>query len=512
MRQSYIDSLPEDVACLRFAPRVLKVVASPPAAASAAEALHALRQYVIASPSDHPLLLRTLFSGQGDEHADALASLSASLDLSPHKRLQHLPDLQRGILHVAALCIKDDGAHVNLDGPVGDLMESSMEPAEATALDRAWEACRYGQRFECQAVEDLGALKVLRVRDLMAQEGVESEGASLALVLLANLVDTHNHQVELLEGPGLHSTVAEIPLHQAQTQIVAQHLVPWGKAREWLESNILSLLQQAPMSGSCAKMLESLVRAWLTQMGSLQLVKFSLEGWPRIRQVPACIVRLPAHEQTPALPHELVEAIDEYFLQYGLLRDKALLALEALKKIAMAVNAAGGRISPEAPLHEKVLALLPPAACSANGERTLVGGHAEPPPDLLYVLGKAGKGGLRVKHLNALQDCLSERIDSRVEQALPPAYRTPIDDVKFWRDIEALDKEQLSSLIRKLSTLAEMLARQQHFPSHHGVFPHPHITGSARPASPSLQHEAFHLWLLLLRNDLHAKRGPDFFA
>ena len=81
---------------------------------------------------------------------------------------------------------------------------------------------------------------------------------------------------------------------------------------------------------------------------------------------------------------------------------------------------------------------------------------------------------LRIKHLNALQDYLSERIDSRVEEALTPAYRTPIDDDKFRHDCRALHQEQLSCLIRKLSILAEILARQKYHPFH-GMVEHGYL-------------------------------------
>jgi hypothetical protein len=465
VRESFIEALPGEEALARFAPSVLKVVASPTRAAGGAEEMRELRQRVVASPHEYPLLVRAILSVESEDQTeqDGL-ELPASLHLSLTKKLQHLPWLLRGVFKVSQLCSKDAGATIDLESGVGDLMERSMEPAEAAAFEVAWEACRYGQRFECQAVEDLGALKALRIRDLMAVQ--DADGESLALVLLRNLVDTHNRHVELLQGR--EGAVVEIPLHQAQPDIVAQHLVPWGKAREWLECNILALPQQAPLRGP--KELESLVRAWLTQTGSLQLVSFSLQDWPRIQQVPACVVRLPAHEQTPALPYEYDEAIHEYFKQYCLLRDKVLLALEALKKIAMAINAHVGRISPETLLSEKVSALPPPTSSSVPGNVKGRSSNAhEPPPDLVQFLAqeKTGKVGLRIKHLNALQDYLSELIDSRAEEALLPAYRTPIDDPKFRDACAALHDEQLSFLIRKLAILAEILARQQ-YPPHHG--------------------------------------------
>lgn len=477
VREGYVETLSEEEAASNFAPSVLKVAAWTNGAASAADKLHELRQRLVASPNEFPILIRTLFCDEGDDRADVLGlDLPASLDLSLTKKLQHLPWLLRGLLALTNICT---GAAAAIDPStvssvdetdVGDLIERNMEPEEAAAFEAAWEACRYGQRFECQAVEDLGALKALRVKDLMAMQ--EADGESLALVLLRNLVDAHNAHVELLDGGN--GAMVEIYLHQAKPEIVSQYLVPWYKARMWLESNICAL--QAHLCGP--KELESLVHAWLTQTGSLQLVRFSMEGWPRLQQVPACVVRLPPHQQTPALPHEFAEAIEEYFKQYGLLRDKVLLALEALKKIAMAINANIGRISPETPLSEKVSTLLPCIPPGVPGK--VLNGRCdnahESPPDLVHFLAqqKAGKLSLRIKHLNALQDYLSERIDSRVEEALTPAYRTPIDDDKFRHGCTALHQEQLSCLIRKLSILAEILARQKYHPFH-GMVEHGYL-------------------------------------
>jgi hypothetical protein len=210
-----------------------------------------------------------------------------------------------------------------------------------------------------------------------------------------------------------------------------------------------------------AKDMEFLLRRWFMQ--TLKLVKFSLDDWPQVHRVPAGIVRLGTPEQAKALPNECIAAIDEYVRHHGLLRDRVWLALDILKKIALSIESSSSKISPETWLQDKIFDGRPP-----------------PPASLLDILHpqKGKKLGVRVKHLNALQEHLCERMDAKAEDALCTAYRTPLEK----RHLSSLETSLTSPspkhaqdaryLLQKLAALAEMLARNAYPPSH-GLCPPP---------------------------------------
>ena len=79
---------------------------------------------------------------------------------------------------------------------------------------------------------------------------------------------------------------------------------------------------------------------------------------------------------------------------------------------------------------------------------------------------------MRVKHLNALQEHLCERMDAKAEDALCTAYRTPLEKRHLSRLETSLTSPTLENvqdaryLLQKLAALAEMLARNAYPPSH----------------------------------------------
>jgi hypothetical protein len=440
LREGYIKSLSPEEADERFAPRVLKVVVTEPSRNREQE-IHAVKQHIARnSPSDFPLLVWCLF----DVESDDIELISSSFDLSVASKLRHLPGIIQGF---RSLSMKvDDETSPNFEQPVSILLEH-IRHDEAGEFEKAWEACRYGQRFECEAVEDLGPLSALQLKDLLVWQGDGSDGASRALVLLRNLVEAHNSHVQMLQGPQPYEDVT-ISLYQAPEQI-AEYLVPWSRARNWLREIVLQLPQREP--SQMAKEMESLLRMWLKQ--TLNLVKFSLDDWPQAQAVPAGIVRLGVMEQASALPQECIAAIDEFFRQHGLLRDKVCLALHILKKIALSIEASQNKISPETWLQDKIF-----------GERLA------PPSSLLEIFDpKKGKRlDVRLKHLNALQEHLCGRIEAKAEDVLGTAYRTPLDHAQLshLKNSLSIFTPKHRFLLRKLSTLAEMLSRDAYAASH----------------------------------------------
>ena len=454
MREGHIKGLSQEEADRMFAPRVLKVLRAEPER-NREEELHAIQQHIARnSPCDFPLLIWSLF----DEESDDIELISSSFDLSLRAKLGHLPQLLHYLRLVAQKAAEE--THPNLELPVSVLLEQmEMKPEDAGRFEMAWEACRYGQRFECQAVDDLGPLKELQLQDLLLGGG--RDVVSRALVLVRNLVEAHNGHVQLLQGPDLHDHVT-ISLYQAQ---ILDHLVPWSKARVWVQDVVSILPHRGPLL--MAKDMEFLLRQWLMQTLK-RLVKFSLDDWPLVHPVPAGIVRLGTLEQAVALPHECIAAIDEYVRHHGLLQDRVSLALDILKKIALSIESSPRKISPETLLQDKVFDCRPP-----------------PPPSLLDILQEGqeawqkGKSlGVRVKHLNALQEHLCERMDAKAEDALCTAYRTPLEK----RHLSSLETSLTSPspkhaqdaryLLQKLAALAEMLARNAYPPSH-GLCPPP---------------------------------------
>jgi hypothetical protein len=449
MREGHIKGLSQEEADLRFAPRVLKVLRTEPERNSEEE-LHAIKQHIARnSPCDFPLLIWSLF----DEESGDIELISSSFDLSLRAKLEHLPQLQHFLRLIAQKAAEE--MHPNLELPVSVLLEQmEIKPEDARGFEMAWEACRYGQRFECQAVDDLGPLKALQLQDLLLGGG--RDGVSRALVLVRNLVEAHNGHVQLLQGPDLHDHVT-ISLYQAQ---ILEHLVPWSKARVFVQDVVSILPHREPLL--MAKDMEFLLRRWFMQ--TLKLVKFSLDDWPQVHRVPAGIVRLGTPEQAKALPNECIAAIDEYVRHHGLLRDRVWLALDILKKIALSIESSSSKISPETWLQDKIFDGRPP-----------------PPASLLDILHpqKGKKLGVRVKHLNALQEHLCERMDAKAEDALCTAYRTPLEKRHLSRLETSLTSPTLENvqdaryLLQKLAALAEMLARNAYPPSH----------GLCRPAS-----------------------------
>ena len=107
-------------------------------------------------------------------------------DLTTPRKLKYLPQIVRSLLKV----IEDDSVLVNgskQSAPVSELLER-MGPVAAEDLEKAWNACRYGQRFECQKVPDLGDIRQFRLQQLLIMEKDDDGGATPALVVLRNLV------------------------------------------------------------------------------------------------------------------------------------------------------------------------------------------------------------------------------------------------------------------------------------------------------------------------------------
>jgi hypothetical protein len=439
MREGHIKGLSQEEADLRFAPRVLKVLRAEPER-NREEELHAIKQHIARnSPCDFPLLIWSLF----DEEIDDIELISSSFDLSLRGKLRHLPQLLHYLRLVSQKAAEE--TQPNLELPVSVLLEQ-MKPEDAREFEMAWEACRYGQRFECQAVDDLGPLKALQLQDLLL--GVGRDRASRALVLVRNLVEAHNGHVRLLQGPD-HDHVT-ISLYQAQ---ILEHLMPWSKARVWVQDVVSILPHREPLL--MAKDTEFLLRRWLMQ--TMKLVKFSLDDWPQVHRVPAGIVRLGIPEQAKALPNECVAAIDEYVRENGLLRDRVSLALDILKKIALSIESCPRKISPETLLQDMVFDGMTPPSASLL--------------DILHPQ-KGEKPGVRVKHLNALQEHLCERMDVKAEDALCTAYRTPLEKEHLSRLETSLTiptpehGQDARYLLQKLAALAEILARNTYPPSH----------------------------------------------
>ena len=457
LREGYIQSLSPEEADERFAPRVLKVIVTEPNR-NREEELHAIKQHIARnSPSGFPLLVWSLF----DVESVGIELISSSFDLSVTSKLRHLPRIIQGLRSLARKV--DDETCPNFEQPVSMLLEY-IGPDEAGEFEKAWEACRYGQRFECQTVEDLGPLSALHLKDLLLWQGDVHEGVSRAMVLLRNLVEGHNSHVQMLQGPQP-CEVATISLYQAPEQI-AEYLVPWSKARVWLQEIVLDLPHREP--SLMAKDMEFLLRMRLKQ--TLNLVKFSLDDWPQAQPVPAGIVRLGVMEQASALPQECIAAVDEFCRQHGLLRDKVCLALHILKKIALSIEASQDKISPETWLQDKIF-------CSRLAHSSSLLDIFDPK--------KGKKLGVRVKHLTALQEHLCERIEAKAEDVLGTAYRTPLDHEQLSHLKKSLSISttkhfhQACFLQRKLSTLAEMLSRDA-YPASHGLSP------SSFPASQIL--------------------------
>ena len=441
LRESFIESLPPDEADKEFSPCILKVMSAEPGRRKEEE-LHAMKQHICRrSPSKYPLLVWSLFSCEDDD----ATLLPRSFDLSLLAKLERLPQIVGTLRKLA----NEDTAALHLDQPACVLLQR-LGRDEALAFEEAWEVCRYGQRFECQAVEDLGPLEVLCAKDLLLMDADGKDGMSCAMLLLRNLVDAHNAHVELLLP---RDTALNISVYLVDPDKLAGHLVPWGKARTWLHENIL-ILPQRESTAAAAKDMESVLRIWLQQ--TVSLVKLSLEDWPLTKRVPTGVVRLNAEDQSAALPHECIAAIDEFFRQYGLLRDKVCVALEILNRIAAWVHSSADKISPETWLQDKLF------------------GSKHPPHSSLLDIFKGKRLGVRLKHLNALQDHLCERIEAKAEDHLGAAYRTPLDDEQsshLETEMIALSAKKEGSpgcrlLLRKLSGLAERLARDAHPPDH----------------------------------------------
>jgi len=479
IREAYIGRLSSTEADEKFAPRVLKVVESE-RGRNNAEELYAMKQYVArSSPLDFPLLVWTLF-----DEADDLAQLPPSFDLSVSRKLEHLPQIIRGLRKLTSLAGDDP---LICEQPLSALWENAEGHQQANSFQEAWDACRYGQRFECQAVSDLGDLQSLCVKDLLVMNGDHGDSVSRALVLLRNLIEGHNTHMQLLWGnPGsinssgsinsvdTPGSVNSISLHQVDPDSITENLVPWRKARCWLEQNIVILPQSEPMRA--AKDAEALLRGWLSQ--TLQLAEFSLDGWPQIASVPAGMVRLPADEQAVVLPPECILAIEDFFCEFGILRDKICLALEVFKKIALAVESAPHKISPETMLQDRI------STC---------GCRLPPSPSLfdIFELRKGRKIVLRIKHLNALQDYLSDRIEAKAEDMLDLAYRTPLDEDQLSRLCfpQHCHHSRPKTLLKKLSILAEKLARD--------AYPPEHSTSPSPPSFPASLHCAMREWSAL---------------
>ncbi len=325
MRQVHIDKIPVEEAHQAFAPAILKVVTSEPER-NKKEELHDIKLHIArSSPSDFPLLVWSLFDTDGDD----LLVLSRTWDISVKAKLQHLPAILRSLREFSRF----DAASQHFDQPASVVLEQ-MRDDHRVEFEKAWEVCRYGQRFECQAVDDLGQLEVLCIKDLLVVKGDDVDGESRASLLLRSLVDSHNSMVA-----AVHGEAQTISLYQAAPETISQYILPWAKAKEICE-DILDLQQREPMR--VAKNLESLLRDWLKF--STSLVRFSLDDWPKSQQIPAGIVRLPKDEQAAALPPDCVVAIEDFFRNYGLLRDQVYLALEIFKKIALSVESSQANI------------------------------------------------------------------------------------------------------------------------------------------------------------------------
>ncbi len=426
----------------------MKVIASE-AERKEDEELNAIKQHIARSPTDFKLLVWSLF----DTSSDDIHLLSRPFDLSAKAKLQNLPFILGGLRTLAS----NNATPESLDLPVSVLLHH-MHPDERVGFEKAWEACRHGQQVECQVVDDLGNLDVLLVKDLVVVQQDDGDGMSRALVLLQYLIDHHNSMVKAVHSHGGTEPQA-ISLYQADPERIAECLLPWRKAKDWLRENILNLPQRKPQR--MAILLEWCLRDWLEQTVP-SLVIFSLDDWPRIQRVPAGVVRLPADEQAPALPPDWVLTIDDFFNQYGLLRDQVCLALDIFKKIALLAMSDSTKISPETPLQEKISAFVQKHPVSALKPSSNIS------PRLLDIFDPhtvPKKVCLRMKHLNALQDYLSNRIDAKVEDNLSITYRVPLSQQQL-SHLSSINTKQThpSFLLGMLLDLAERLQRNAYPP------------------------------------------------
>jgi hypothetical protein len=114
--------------------------------------------------------------------------------------------------------------------------------------------------------------------------------------------------------------------------LLHQLLVPWRKAREWEEAELIAALPQ----GCCrAEVVEPLVQNWLSQRQESPPALLTLDGWPRVAaRVQGGAVRVTVVEQKASIPVAVREALEDWVRQHGLLRDRVTLSLECVQSVA----------------------------------------------------------------------------------------------------------------------------------------------------------------------------------
>ena len=418
LRDARIASMEPEEAARRFAPAILRPEPTAPLGSvdEAAKHILTLRAAVAAEPQRFPVLVRCLFN---PDSTDANPALAAAIELVAIRRLIYLPVLARGfqLLHRIATQHAETG-ELELHGDEGGagaalrVLEANggADGESAREFRDAWDVCRFGQQVECQAVPDLGDLGVLGLSDMVVSASRGVEGLSRAETLLGGLVAAHNGGVRaLLANEEFGGGRGGEPLGEGGLGAVALWcateegrlkglLVPWEGARNWAESVLIPAL----LVGSCCRTedAERLTRAWIMQQLAAPAMQLTLEGWPILPERRSSMVRVTAVGQAAAIPADVRATLDAWVLQHGLLRDRIVVSLELVQRVAALVQRDGRAASPEAQLSDLLRSLL--HELSLTGA-VLLASSAVPSPlkEMLQI--RAGAPQLRARHLNALQ-------------------------------------------------------------------------------------------------------------
>ena len=469
LRDARIAQLEPAEAARRFAPAVLCPCTSGGGSAAGLDSvefrIRALCEEVAAAPENFPLLARSLFDVEGEFVTPLLATFAEASGKSAH-----LPDLVAGfqLIHRHAARLAERGFGEAGMAEVADTVLAAAAEAGGFADSKtvrrfrdAWQICRYGQRVECQDVPDLGELGALTLEDLII--GANPAGRqelSRAETLLGSLVAAHNAGILALTEnavgsvdvgnrpyiPPLSAPVdAKSVWESGATDQLRRIMVPWLKVRQWAEDVLVRAL---PPGHCCAATAERLGRLWLGQTLDGPPTQLTMDGWPRLNIFglagSAGLVRVTAAGQVESIPSDAREALDEWVLRSGLLRDRVTYALEVVQRVAAHVERAGRTVSPETPVADLVRDLLSarsiilPSAAERTA-RTGPGDDTEniPSPLKQMLMARPGRPQMRVRHLNALQAELASRIHARPENDLAAVYRAELPTSAFSSELDA---------------------------------------------------------------------------
>jgi hypothetical protein len=216
------------------------------------------------------------------------------------------------------------------------------------------------------------------------------------------------------------------------------------------------------------------VRTWLSQRQGSSPSLLTLDGWPRVAaRAQGGAVRVTAVEQKASIPVAAREALDDWVRQHGLLRDRVIISLEYVQRVAARVELAGRTTSPEVPIADLLREFFPTQRATPTPQQS---GAEQQWPSPLREMVSVRPAQLRARHLNALQEELAGRIDARPEDALGTEYRIDLPQPVAAAltaagagtdgSGAAAAQARLAVLRRRLAGLAEMLARDRYAPAH----------------------------------------------